>query len=70
MQTSPGKNDNFHPMYLPKFTTVSLGCMGLCLVWQTRPDTTASNWVRVPQVGILPPASFRFDLAVDTLALS
>jgi hypothetical protein len=69
MQTSPGKSDNFHPMYLPKFTAVFLGCMGLRLVSQTRPNTTASNWIRVPQVGNLPPASFGFHLAVDTLAL-
>lgn len=68
MQISPGKND--HPMYLPKFTTVFLGCMGLRLVRQTRPNTTASNWVRVLQVGTLPQASSRFHLIVDTLALS
>ncbi|MDF9848347.1 hypothetical protein M2107_002775, partial [Paenibacillus sp. PastM-2] len=30
---------------------------------------TASNWIRVPQAVLLPPASFRFRLTVDTLAL-
>ncbi len=28
----------------------------------------AYPWVRDPQVGALPPASFRFHLAMDTLA--
>ncbi|MFC5647944.1 hypothetical protein ACFPYJ_02190, partial [Paenibacillus solisilvae] len=32
--------------------------------------TLASYEVRFPQTGDLPPASFRFHLAVDTLALS
>ena len=36
---------------------------------QTRPTETASNWVRVPQVEHLPPASFEFHLTMDTLAL-
>ncbi len=44
------------------------GCIGLCLVLQTRPGETASPWVRGPRVGDLPPASFRFRLAADTLA--
>ena len=56
-------------MYLPKFTASALGGFGLRLLLQTRPTETASNWVRVPQVEHLPPASFRFRLTADTLAL-
>ena len=56
-------------MHLPKFTASVLGGFGLRLVSQTRPTETASNWVRVPQVELLPPASFRFRLTADTLAL-
>jgi len=56
-------------MYLPKFTAPAFGGLGLCLVEETRPTETASNWNRVPQVEHLPPASFEFCLATDTLAL-
>lgn len=56
-------------MYLPKFTASALGGLGLCLAVETRPTETASNWVRIPQVKHLPPASSEFRLATDTLAL-
>lgn len=69
MQTSPGKNAVFLLMYLPKSTKLALGDFGLYLVLQTHPTSLASNWIRVPQVKHLPPASFRFHLAMDTLAL-
>ncbi|MDQ0496553.1 hypothetical protein [Paenibacillus brasilensis] len=36
---------------------------------ETHPAATASNWVRIPWPVHLPPASFRFRLATDTLAL-
>ncbi|HRK74597.1 MAG TPA: hypothetical protein PLL64_10000, partial [Rhodothermales bacterium] len=42
--------------------------IGLCFVWQTRPRIMALYVVSVRQVGTLPPASFRFRLATDTLA--
>ena len=35
----------------------------------THPAAAASNWIRVPQAVLLPPASFGFRLATDTLAL-
>ncbi len=35
----------------------------------THPTATASNWIRVPRAVRLPPASFGFRLAADTLAL-
>jgi hypothetical protein len=56
-------------MYLPQFTAIVLGDLGLCCVMATHPTMTASNAIRVPQVEGLPPASFRFHLAMDTLAL-
>ncbi|RIE01877.1 hypothetical protein D3H35_13920 [Cohnella faecalis] len=34
----------------------------------THPTATASNWIRVPRAVLLPPASFGFRLAADTLA--
>lgn len=69
MQTSPGKNAVFLLMHLPKFTILALGDLGLHLVLQAHPTSLASNWIRVPQVKHLPPASFRFYLTIDTLAL-
>lgn len=56
-------------MHLPQFTVIALGDFGLRCVLATRPTIPASNAIRVPQVEGLPPASFRFHLAVDTLAL-
>ncbi len=69
IQISPGKLVLFPLMYLPKYTKLAFGDLGLCLVLQIHPTNLVSNWVRVPQVKRLPPASFRFHLAVDTLAL-
>ena len=56
-------------MHLPQFTAIALGDFGLRCVMATHPTMTASNAIRVPQVKGLPPASFRFHLAMDTLAL-
>ena len=42
---------------------------GLRFGLQSRPTATASLEIRVPRAGGLPPASFRFRLATDTLAL-
>jgi hypothetical protein len=44
--------------------------MGLCFGSQTRPMRPAFYSVLAHQAEILPPASFRFHLAMDTLALS
>ena len=43
--------------------------MGLRLVLQPRPLCTALYAISVRRVGTLPAASFRFRLAVDTLAV-
>ncbi len=56
-------------MHLPQFTAIALGDFGLRCVMATHPAMTASNAIRVPQVEGLPKASFRFHLAMDTLAL-
>jgi len=42
----------------------------LRFVLQARSDTTASNGIRVPRPGVLPPASFRPCLAAGAPALS
>lgn len=68
LQASPDKNIVFPLMHPPKFTALALGGFGLCCVPATHPARTASNWVRVPRVKRLPPASFRFRLAANTLA--
>jgi len=44
--------------------------IGLRLVMQPRPSHIALYAVSVRRTGNLPPASFRFHLAMDTLALS
>lgn len=59
-QASPDKNAIFPLMHSPKFTAIVFGGLGLCLVLETRPAKTASNWVRVSRVERLPKASFRF----------
>ena len=68
-ETSPGKNDNFHPIYLlhlpccPRAVSDFDSCCNLIRT------TLALYELPVRQAGSLPPASFRFHLAVDTLAL-
>ena len=42
--------------------------MGLCFVLQARPSYHALYVISVRQTEGLPPASFRFHLAMDTLA--
>ena len=68
-QISPDKSDLFPLMHPPQFTAIALGDFRLRCVMATRPAVTASNAIRVPRVESLPPASFRFHLAMDTLAL-
>lgn len=67
-QISPGKFINLLPIYLLHLPVYVSGSVGLRFVMQTRPHTSASYAVPVRQTGSLSPASFRFHLAVDTLA--
>lgn len=53
----------------PKFIGLSLGGSGFRCVAATHPTNPVSSWVRVPWPVRLPPTSFRFGLATDTLAL-
>ena len=58
-------------LHIPaSFTLDSLWQPGFCLVLQTHPTIVSLHEIRVPQARVLPPASFRFHLAMDTLALS
>jgi len=69
LETSPGKNDNFHPVYLPDLlygVRVVLDFVLYCKLVRPKP---ASYLVRIPQTGILLTASFRFHLTMDTLAV-
>ena len=67
-ETSPDKNVIFppytHQIYYVWFRIV----IGLCFVLQTYPHTLALYLISVRQVRLLPPASFRFHIAMDTLA--
>lgn len=64
----PGSARDLRPMYPPQLPERPLGCIGLCLVLQTRPGRPTSNAICVPRGGVLPPAPFRPHLAMDTLA--
>ena len=66
-ETSPGKSDNLHLIYPPHLLHVLLCSIGLCFVRQARPACTALYVISVRQAEVLPPSSFRFHLAVDTL---
>jgi hypothetical protein len=58
-------------LHLPASSTLdSLWQHGLYLVMQTHPTIVSLHEIRVPRAGVLPLASFRFHLTVDTLALS
>ncbi len=67
-QASPGKSSNFHPTPAP-FTAPPSGGFGLRCIPPAHSNGTASNEVRVPRVGALPPASFRSRVTAGTLAL-
>ncbi|ASA23518.1 hypothetical protein B9T62_23590 [Paenibacillus donghaensis] len=69
-QISPGKNAIFLSIYLLHLLSHAFGSMGFGLFGNLIQHTLALYEVRVPQTGDLPLASFRFHLAVDTLALS
>src|SRR5665648_167316 len=52
------------------FTPPVSDSFGLCFVMQTYPQAYALYVVCVPHTRVLPPTSFRFYLAMDTLVLS
>ena len=67
-QISQGKTRDLHPIYPPHLRIPVPGDIGLWTQTLPRPQAYASYAVRVPRAGTLPTASFRFHLAVDTLA--
>ncbi|WP_261305957.1 hypothetical protein [Paenibacillus andongensis] len=70
VQISPGKNAIFLSIYLLHLLSYAFGSKGFDLLRSLSQRTLALYGIRVPQTGDLPPTSFRFDLAVDTLVLS
>ncbi|OPG15064.1 hypothetical protein B2M26_13815 [Ferroacidibacillus organovorans] len=69
-QTSPGKNVAFLSIYPLHLLSTAFGSMGFVLLCRLTQLLLASIEVRDPRVGDLPPPSFRFHLAMDTLGLS
>lgn len=69
-QISPGKNAIFLSIYLLHLLSYAFDSMDFGLLCNLIQPTLALYEVRVSQTGDLPLASFRFHLAVDTLALS
>jgi hypothetical protein len=69
-QISPGKSVIFPSIYLLHLLSFAFGSKDFVLVGRLIQRMLASYEVRVPQAGGLPPASFRFHLAMNTLALS
>ena len=69
-ETSPGKNDNFHPIYLLHLPCELRAVLDFGLFGNLIRLTLALYAVSVRQAGILLPASFRFHLTMDTLAFS
>ena len=68
-QTSPGKNAIFPPIYLPHLLSTAFGSKDFALYGKLIQLSPASYAVSVRQAGGLPPASFRFHLTMDTLAV-
>ena len=68
-QTSPGKSVYFPSIYLPHLLCLPFGRKDFTLLCTLIQVDLASYEIRVPQTGGLPPASFRFHVAMDTLAL-
>ena len=68
IQTSPGKSDNLHLVYLPDLLYGACVVLDFVLLCKLVRPKSASYLVLVHQTEILPPASFRFHVAVDTLA--
>ncbi|MET3292499.1 UNVERIFIED_CONTAM: hypothetical protein ABID98_005196 [Brevibacillus sp. OAP136] len=69
-QVSPGKSVIFPSIYLPHLLSFAFGSKHFALLCRLVQRMLASYEVRVPQTGGLPPTSFRFHLAVNTLVLS
>jgi hypothetical protein len=70
MQISLGKSAIFLSIYPPHLLPIVFGSKDFDLVSSLIQRTLALYEIRVPQAGDLPPTSFRFDLAVDTLVIS
>ncbi len=66
-QASPGKSVNLRPALAP-YTLPPLGSLGFRCVLPAHPSGLASYGVLVHRAVVLPPASFGFHLAMDTLA--
>ena len=62
-QTSPGKNDSFHPMQPPHLPCGVRAVLDFALYGKLVRPCSAFYEVPVRQLGTLPPASFRFRLA-------
>jgi len=69
-QTSPGKSVIFLSIYLLHLLDITFGRKDFVLYCRLIQWYLALYEVRVPQTGSLPPASFRFRITTDTLALS
>ena len=67
-QASPGKDAVFPSIYPPHLLLAAFGSMDFALLCKLVQLPLASPGVRGPRAGGLPPASFRFRLATDTLA--
>ena len=67
-EISHGKTIHFPSMYPHHLHWYVRVVIGLRFVLQAHPIPMPDD-VRVPRVGTLPPASFRFHLTMDTLAL-
>ena len=68
-QTSPGKRMHFHTIYPPHLLDMTFDRRDFILLSRFIQSYLALYEVRVPRTGDLPPASFRFRVATDTLAL-
>ena len=67
-KTSPGKNDDFHPIYLLHLPCELRAVLDFGLYGNLIRLTLALYAVSVRQAENLLPASFRFHLTMDTLA--
>jgi hypothetical protein len=67
-QTSPGKYDCFHPIYPPHLLYGIRAVSDFVLFGKLIHSNSALYAVLVHRARILPIASFRFHLTVDTLA--
>ncbi|AQS59153.1 hypothetical protein B0537_11315 [Desulforamulus ferrireducens] len=69
-QASPGKNVIFPSIYPLHLLSTAFGSMDFILLCRFIQLSLASPGVRGPRARGLPPTSFRFYLAIDTLVLS